>query len=161
MAFKSLTLNIDNVVIKYQDPVPYPIDTTLANVVNAGDQVWYDTTNHFIASVDTEAHAATFAGVASDGSSIQPYSVVFATPQIGVWTKGIFRFKTTIGDTYRDGDKVYEAGDHAGDAQTVTNQTGTNVLGTIVMPPGITSIAAAAGVQVQVKISPLWPVLQG
>lgn len=160
MAYKSTTASVDNVVKLYQDPVPYPQDTTLANVINAGDLVWYDTSNHWVASVDTDGHAATFAGVALDGASIQPYSTVFATPQIPVGTKGIFRFFTTSGDTYHDGDKVYQTTSAAGTPQTITNTQGgnSNVLGTVVMPPSITSIAGGAGIQVQVKISPLWPV---
>lgn len=160
MSYSSATASVDNVVKLYQDPVPYPQDTAGNNIVNAGDQVWYDATNHWIASVDTDAHAATFAGVALDGAFIQPYSTKFYMPQLPVGTKGIFRFKTTSGDTYHDGDKVYQTTSGAGDPQTVTNTQGgnSNVLGTIVMPPGITSIAAATGVLVQVKISPLWPV---
>jgi hypothetical protein len=160
MAYVSLTASIDNIVIKYQDPVPYPQDTSLANVINAGDLVWYDTANHWIASVDTDAHAATFAGVAMDGSSIQPYTTKFAMPQLPVMTKGIARFKGTSGDTYHDGDSVYQTTSAAGDPQTITNTAGgnTHVLGTIVLPPGITSAAFAAGTLYQVKISPLWPV---
>lgn len=161
MAYKSLSLSIDTVVKLYQDPVPYPQDTSGNNLINAGDFVWYDTSNHWIASVDTEGHAATFAGVVLDGSYIQPYNKQFFADQLPVGTKGIFRAFTTVGDTYHDGDKVYQGTSGGGTPQFITNQTGTNVLGTIVMPPGVTSIAAATGVQVQVKISPLWPVLQG
>lgn len=162
MSYKSLTLSIDNVVKAYQDPVPYPQDTSGANIINGGDLVWYDTANHWIAAVDTDAHAATFAGVAMDGSFIQPYSKAFYGDQLPVLTKGICRFSTTSGDTYHDGDKVYQTTSVAGNPQTITNTQGgnSNVLGTIVLPPGITSIAAATGVTVQVKISPLWPVTE-
>lgn len=160
MSYKSLTASIDNVVKLYQDPVPYPQDISGANIINGGDMVWYDTSNHWVAALDTDAHAAEFAGVAMDGSSIQPYNTAFYMPQLPIATKGIFRFFTTTGDTYHDGDKVYQTTSASGNPQTVTNTQGgnSNVLGTIVLPPGITSVVAAAGVQVQVKISPLWPV---
>jgi hypothetical protein len=162
MSYSSATASIDNVVKLYQDPLPYPQDTTGANQVNAGDLVWMDTTNHWIASIDTDAHAAYFAGVALDGAYIQPYNTKFYMPQLPVGVKGIFRFSTTSGDTYHHGDAVYQTTSGAGNPQTITNTQGgnTHVLGTIVLPPGITSIAAATGTLVQVQISPLWPVLQ-
>lgn len=162
MSYNSVTLSIDNVVKLYQDPVPYYCDPSGANNVNAGDLVWFDSSNHWVASIDTDGHAATFAGVALEGSFIQPYSTKFYTPQLPVGTKGIFRFSGTSGDTYHDGDKVYQTTSAAGGPQTITNTQGgnSNVLGTIVLPPGITSAAYAAGSLYQVKISPLWPVTE-
>lgn len=157
MAYLSTTTPKNNVVKLYQDPVPYPQDTTLANVVNAGDLVWMDTSNHFIASIDNETHAAFFAGVALDGPYIQPYSTKFAQPQLPVGKKGIFRMKMTSGDTYSHGDALYIGAD----AQTVTKVVGTNILGTVALPPGVTSLAYVAGGELQIQISPLWPVLQG
>lgn len=163
MAYSSATASLDNIVKLYQDPVAYPQDIAGNNIVNAGDLVWFDTSNHWIASIDTDAHAATFCGVAMDGAYIQPYTTKFYMPQLPVMTKGIARFKGTSGDTYHTGDPVYQTTSGAGDPQTITNTAGgnTHILGVIVLPPGITSAAFAAGTLYQVNISPLWPVLMG
>ena len=160
MSYASPTTNQNNVIKLYQDPVPYQIDTTFTNLVNAGDLLWFDSTNHWVASIDTEAHAAYFCGVALDGAYIQPYSTKFAAAEIPVGVKGIFRMKTIAG-TYYDGLAVYQGTVAGGDPQTVTAVVGTNIIGTVVLPPGITSVVGGAGVYVQVKISPLFPVLQG
>ena len=156
MSYSSTTIGIDNVVLRGADPIPFPIDTTGSNDVMAGDAVWMDTTNHWVASVDSDAHAAYFAGVAMDGSYIQPYSSKKYSPQIPVLTKGVVRFLMTSGDTYHDGDSVYIGAT----PQTITNTAGgsTHVIGYVKLPPNITSLAYAAGSYVQVQITPLWPV---
>lgn len=147
------------VIIAYIDPVPYPIATDGTFDINAGDQVWFDTSVHFIKALDSNAHAAYFAGVAEGGSYIQPYSVKEYNLQIGIWTKGIFSFFSTTGDTYHDGDPVYIGAD----AQTVTNTIGGNtvVLGVVKLGPGVSSLAGLTGVTlVNVEIAPTFPVVQ-
>lgn len=161
MSYKTNSVgSVNNIINKYQDPVPYPQDTSGANLINAGDLVWYDTSNHWIAALDTDAHAAEYAGVAMNGSNLAVYTTAFYGAQIPVLTKGIVGLFGTSGDTYHDGDSVYQTTSASGTPQTITNTAGANthVLGTIVLPPGITSSAYAAGTRYQVKISPLWPV---
>ncbi len=152
-----MTTPTDNVVIKYQEPVPYPIATDGNSDINQGDQVYLDTSAHLVKPLGTsdDTNAATFVGVAMDGSYIQPYSQKKYSDQIPVLTKGICRFNSTTGDTYHDGDAVYVGVD----AQTVTNTVGglTKKIGYVKLAPGITSIAGAAGVTVEIEIQPQFP----
>lgn len=154
------TASIDNIVKTYQDPVPYPIKTDGTADVNAGDQVYFDTSAKVVKSLGTsdDTNAANFAGIAMDGSFIQPYSAkqYDLGGQIPVLTRGIVRMKTTVGDTYQAGQPLYVGVD----AQTVTNTVGglTKKIGYVVMPPAQTSIAGGAGIFIQMEISTLFPV---
>lgn len=149
----------DNLVEKQQpSPLSFPILTDGTADINQGDQLYMDTTNHVVkplgASDDT--NAANFCGVAQDGSFIQPYSAKVYADRIPVGTKGVFRFNTTVGDTYHDGDALYVGAD----AQTVTNTVGalTKKIGYVKLAPGQSTLAGAAGVTVEAQITPLWPV---
>lgn len=152
------TTATDNVVVRMAQPVPAAIDKTGSNDINQGDQVYFDTTAHQVKALGAsdDTNAANFYGVAGSSSYIQPYATKVYADMIPVYNKGIFRFKTTAGDTYTNGNKVYVGAD----AQTVTNTVGglTKVLGIVVLPPGITSLAGASGVFVEVQIAPLYPV---
>jgi len=152
------TSQTDNVVIRVAPPLPFPILKDGTADINQGDQVYMDTTNHVAKSLGAsdDTNAATFAGVAAEGSFIQPYSAKVYSDQIPVFTKGVFRFKTTTGDTYHDGDTLYVGAD----AQTVTNTVGalTKKIGYVKLPPGVATIAGGAGITVEAQITPLWPV---
>lgn len=151
------TIPTDNVVQRLSNPVPMPILTDGTSDINQGDQVYLDTSNHVVKSLGAsdDTNAATYVGVALDGSYIQPYSVKEYSPQIPVLTKGICRFKTTSGDTYHTGDAVYVGAD----CQTVTNTVGglTKKIGYVNLPPSVSSLAGGAGITVEIWIEAQWP----
>lgn len=157
-----MTTAIDNLVSRGDvAPVPYPIDTAgtvAAHDIKQGDMLWMDTSNKYVLPLDTDAHAAYFCGVAGDGSFIQSYAPKVYADQIPVRTKGTFRFKTTVGETYYDGQSVYGGAD----AQTVSEAAGvgssTYPVGVVKLSPGQTSLLAAAGF-VEVQINPRFPAL--
>lgn len=158
-----MTTHVDNVVIREDvAPIPYPADPANAagTQFNQGDMLWYDTSVHYVKPLDSDAHAAYFAGVALDGSYIQVYSEKKYVDQAPVGSKGIFRFKTTVGETILDGNPVYIGAD----AQTVSNVAaaggGTSYpVGVVRLAPGVTSLTGAAGVTVEVHINTRFPAL--
>ena len=152
------TANTDNVVVRVANPIAAAILKDGTADINQGDQVYYDTSAHVVKSLGTsdDTNAANFYGVAGDGSFIQPYATKVYADMIPVYNKGVFRFKSTVGDTYTNGNKVYVGAD----AQTITNTIGgnTKVLGIVILPPGITSLAGAVGTFVEVQIEAQYPV---
>ena len=146
----------DNVVIRTEDPLPMPIDKTGSNDINQGDLVYMDTTAHQVKPLDTDAHAnGGFAGVAAEGSYIQPYATKVYSDQIPVYAKGTFRFKSTAGDTMHDGDTCFIGAD----AQTITTTDpgSGHSIGVVHLAAGITSLAGGTTVTVEVRITALWP----
>lgn len=142
---------------------PWPIDKGGSFDINQGDMVWFDTTAHEMKPADTDAHMASFAGVACDSSVISLYTnpsnaaVKQYSDGLMVLTEGVFFFKTTAGDTYHPGDTVYIGAD----AQTVTNTVGGNThpVGVVMIINGAasTTVAGATGTTVGVLILPQWP----
>jgi len=155
-----MTTGIDNLVQGGEfSPMPYPIDTGGTYGFNQGDMLCYDTSAHYVKVVSSDATAAYFCGVAGDGPYIQPYSTKEYADQVAVRTRGVFRFKTTAGETYLDGQAVYIGAD----AQTVSNTAsaggGTSYpVGVVKLPVGITSLLAAVG-YVEVHITVRFPAL--
>lgn len=153
----SATLATDNVVIKHQEPVTFQTDQTGANDFNLGDLLYMDTSAHQAKPlINSDANAATFCGVAMNGSFVNVYGTKKYFDLVPVLTKGVVRLFTTVGDTYHEGDPVYVGVD----AQTVTNTVGglTKKLGYVKLSAGQTSLAGGAGITVEVQITPLWPV---
>lgn len=144
--------------IGFEQKVPCKVLTNGTADINQGDQVYVDTSAHCVKAVASDANAQFFRGVAADTS----FRNLYGTKQypdsgtIQVYVAGIFFFNTTSGDTYTDEDKVYVGAD----AQTITNTAGGNTyeLGVIKLRPGVSSLAYAAGVTVDVQIQPRWPV---
>jgi hypothetical protein len=157
------TTGTDNVVIREDvAPIPYPTDSANAagTQFNQGDMLFMDTSVHYVKPLDTDAHAAYFVGVALDGSYLQVYSDKKYADQVPVGSKGIFRFKTTVGETITDGNPVYIGAD----AQTVSNVAaaggGTSYpVGVTRLAPGVTSLTGAAGVFVEVHLNTRFPAL--
>lgn len=153
----SATTATDNVVVKYQEPVQFQTDQTGSNDFNLGDLLYMDTSAHQAKPlINSDTNAATFCGIAMNGSFVNVYGTKKYFDLVPVLTKGIVRLFTTVGDTYHDGDTVYVGAD----AQTITNTVGglTKKLGYVKLAAGITSLAGAAGVTVEIQITPLWPV---
>lgn len=146
----------NNQVLVGNNPLSYPVLTDGTYDINQGDQVYWDSSGHVVKPVDTNGHAATFAGVAAQSSYMNPYGTkIYPQGSIEVWTKGKYTFKTTVGDTLNHGDPVYLGAD----AQTVTNQDpgGGNVIGYVWLPLGGTAVTGATGTNIDVVIKALFP----
>jgi len=122
--------------------------------INQGDLLVHDDTNHVAALATNDASIAKLIGVAEESFPINSLGTGDgSTRQLSVqvgWGD-VYEFKTTSGDTYHDGDQVYIGAD----AQTVTNTAGgaTHPLGIVRLPIGVASVAAAAGVTVDVLVN--------
>lgn len=129
--------------------VPLP---ALSTPVNQGDLMYWDDVVGVARVLDSDAHAATLMGVAAKTnpftSSLGPTTDGFMDIDSG----GIFEFTGSSSDTYGPLDAVY----YGVDAQTVTNQVGSNIIGYIMLPKGVSSLAG--GVKVQVWVIPKYPV---
>ncbi len=156
----SATNPTDNVVIKLREPNTFQTDQTGSNDFNLGDMVYMDTSAHQVKPlINSDANAATFAGIAMNGTSVNVYGTKKYFDLVPILEEGNVRLFTTTGDTYHDGDAVYVGAD----AQTITNTAGglTKKLGYVKLPAGITSIAGGSGITVEINITPLWPVTIG
>lgn len=156
----SATQSTDNVVIKLREPNTFQTDQTGSNDFNLGDMLYMDTTAHQAKPlINSDTNAATFCGIAMNGSFVNVYGTKKYFDLVPVLQEGNVRLFTTAGDTYHDGDTVYVGAD----AQTITNTVGglTKKLGYVKLPAGITSIAGGVGVTVEINITPLWPVTIG
>lgn len=136
------------------DGYTHPVATDGTFDINEGDLVWFDTSVHILKALDTDAHAAYLAGYALDSSFINLYGQKKYDPGMVAVASGIWRGKTTSGDTYHHGDTVYLGAD----AQTITNTAGGNThgVGVIYLPFGNT-VAAADSALIEVIILPQWP----
>ncbi len=149
------TTPIDNQVLGGElAPIPYPVDTAGNYPFNQGDLLWFDSSAKFVKALDSDAHAAYSVGVASDTSPLQVYSAKSYPDSIGVNRRGVYRFKTTPAETYAEGTALYIGAD----AQTITTVTGSYSVGVAKMAPGVASVTGAAGVYVEVEITPKYPV---
>jgi hypothetical protein len=150
------TVQQDNVVIELATPIPYPIKTDGTADINGGDLVYFDTSAKVVKSLgNSTTQAALLAGLAKNGSFIQPYSSAKYFNQIPVLQKGIVSLNTTAAETYAEGDPVY----YGGDAQTITNVDpgGATLLGYVKLGQGITSLTGASGVKVNVLLRVNYP----
>jgi predicted RecA/RadA family phage recombinase len=132
----------------------FPVSNGGSFDINQGDLVYFDTSAHYLKPLDSDAHAATFVGVAYDSSFLNLYGQKKYDDGITVQQKGVARLFQTAGDTYHDGDTVYLGAD----AQTITNTAGgsTHPLGVIFLPMGNT-VTGAAGALIEVRLLPQFP----
>lgn len=131
-----------------QMPLPCADST---NPINAGDLVYLDTSAHVVKTVDTDSHAASFVGVALQPSHVSSNLDNGTIPgQAGIMVAwdAVVSMKTTAAETYYTGDAVYIGAD----AQTIQKTTGTNKIGTVILPVGVASLVGATGVYVQIYI---------
>lgn len=154
------TTSQNNQIHNESTPLYYPVLTDGTYDVNQGDAVWFDSSVHAVKPVDSDAHAAYFAGVALQQSKLNVYGTA-QYPQAGIQvaTRGVFKFKTTAGDTLNHGDAVYIGAD----AQTVTNTAGgkTSKIGYVWLRPGQSAVSGASGTNIEVLITPLFPITGG
>jgi hypothetical protein len=155
------TSHVDNLVQGGEfAPVDYPIDTSGTYDFNQGDMLYFDTSAHFVKVVSSDATAAYFCGVAGEGPYIQVFSQKKYADRIPVLARGGFRFKTTAGETYYDGDAVYIGADAQTVSKAASQGGGTsNPVGVVVLAAGQTSLLAAATGFVEVKITARFPAL--
>lgn len=119
--------------------------------INQGDLVYLDAAAHIIKALDTDAHAAAAVGVALQPSAVSSnldLSTAPAQPAIMVGWDLVATLKTTAAETYYHGTTVYLGAD----AQTITTVVGTNAIGVVVLPVGVSSVTGASGVSVGVLV---------
>jgi hypothetical protein len=125
--------------------------------ITQGSLVYLDTSAHYIKLLDTDGHAATLMGVALQPSvvtsNLDNGSGVGAENAIMVGWDCVALLGSTAGDTYHYGDAVYVGAD----SQTVTNTVGalTKILGTVILPKGVSSVTGASGTLIQVLVKSL------
>jgi hypothetical protein len=135
--------------------------------INQGDMVCWDSSlnssNGGLRVVAAQADMATYMGVAMQQSPFASLGDVFNT--IEVRRGGAVRFNTTAAETYKMFTKVFFS--ETVDAQTIVASTNsgarTVACGYIILPQqltmsGATTLVGAAGVQVQVWLTPAFPV---
>lgn len=135
--------------------LPYPIIKDGTFDINGGDLVYYDTTAKIIKVLDdATTHCAYFAGMALNGSYIQPYTTKQYMADIPVMTKGRIRLNTTSGDTYAHGDALY----FGADAQTVTKtDPGAGVIIGYAWIEGGGTLAGGTGVKLDLTLAVRYP----
>lgn len=150
-----MSTTAQNNIVLQQKMMYFPIDQTGANDINQGDLVYMDTSAKLIKSLGTsdDTNAAHLVGVAAASSFIQPYSTKKYQPTIPVMISGLASFNTTSGDTYNEGDALYAGAD----AQTVTNQSASHIIGYAKMRQNQSAVAGGAGVTIDVQIVPEYP----
>jgi hypothetical protein len=152
------TVQQNNVVILKEQPAMYPAAVDGTFDIKAGDLVYFDTSAKIIKTLDSDAHAAYLAGLATQGSYIQPYSTKEYLPSIAVARKAIVKLYTTTGDTYYHGDAVY----WGGTAQRITNTVGgmSYIIGYVVLDKD-SAAGGLAGLtdvtQVKIDLTPRHP----
>jgi predicted RecA/RadA family phage recombinase len=156
------TTSQNNQVFDKSSPLWYPVLTDGTYDINQGDLLWYDASVHVVKPLDSDAHAAYFAGVALQQSNTTVYGTkTYPTGGVEVATQGIFKFKTITGDTLNHGDAVY----FSTDGQTVTNTAGgmTHPIGYVWLKPGQSAVSGATGgsVLIEVMIAPVFPIVGG
>jgi len=122
--------------------------------VHVGDLMYMDQTAHLAKPLDSDAHAATLIGVAAQPSQVSSNldnGSIPAEKAVVVQSSGVFGLQTTASEVYYPGQPVYAGAD----AQTITNVTGSNIIGWVILPVGVASITGAAGVSVGVYVRSL------
>lgn len=132
--------------------IQYPCDNS-TGAIKAGDLLWQDGSTYLAKPLDTDAHAASFIGVAAGPSVVSSgidNATVPAEKVVQADSEGIFSMKSTAGDTFHPGEAVYIGAD----AQTVTNTVGTmtHPIGYVVLPIGVLAVVGGAGVDVTVYL---------
>lgn len=140
------------------NPADYRLDPTGTNPVELGDLVYWDNANRYLKKM-TAGNGPNFLGVA-EGHGPTPVSQIDnqanLIPSIRVQHTGIARMKTTAADSLSHGDELVIGAD----AQTVLKRTGeavTEIIGYVWNPTASAAVTGAAGVQINVVLSPQYP----
>jgi hypothetical protein len=147
------TTQQDNLVIAFAPPVEFPIKTDATADINGGDLVYFDTSAYVVKSLDSDAHAQYFVGMAGNGSYINVYGTKKYFDSIPVYQKAQVRLKTTAAETYYEATAVYAGAD----AQTITTVAGSYLVGYCKMSVGATSVTGATGTLIEVMLYPRYP----
>jgi hypothetical protein len=158
------TTNINNVVKDVRSDVSqitYPLDSSGSNDFHQGDLLYWDSAAHVVKALDTDAHAATFVGVALKASDLSLYvnqasgnAVKHYEPSALVGFGCVVSLKTTNAETYNDNVALYIGAD----AQTVTTVSGTNSIGVVKLRNGQSAVTGAAGVKIDVLLTAKSPI---
>jgi hypothetical protein len=147
--------NLKNVV-GTERKLPYPILDDGTADINGGDLVYWDSANHVVKALDSDANAEFIAGVAEDTSFTNLYGTKKYKSQMNCYVGAICAFYATVGETYAHLDAV----GFGGDAQTIGLIAGgvTKKIGYILLRPGAVPAAAVAGDKVEVLVIAQVPV---
>jgi hypothetical protein len=148
-----MTTERDNIVKAFADPVEFPIDATGSYDFKGGDLLFWDSSAKVVKPVVADASVQYLAGIAGNGSFLQPYSTKVYNKSVPVYQKVIASLLTTGSETYYHLTPVYAGAD----AQTVTTVAGSYIVGYCIMRPGASSLAAGTGVRVDVLLAPVEP----
>lgn len=137
----------------------YPILKDGTADINAGDNLYWDSSAKVVKALDSDAHAATYVGVASDKSYAQLYATKKYVTVLPVAFKGIRKFTSVNGVTYNHGDAVY----FSTNAQTVTSTDpgGGHAIGKVWLQNGQSAISGDGTNEIPVLIVPQFPVAGG
>ncbi len=119
--------------------------------IKQGELVYLDVAAGLGKPVASDANAATLMGVALQPSKVSSNLDTTSAPAektVMVGWSLVAMMKTTAAEVYNYGEAVYLGAD----AQTVTVVVGTNMIGKVILPAGVTSVTGAAGVLVPVYI---------
>jgi hypothetical protein len=141
------------------------VPIVLGQAINQGDVVMWDTTlnsgNGGLRVAASQADMATYMGVAGQQSPIA--SLGDQINNLQIFIGGVFRFHTTAAEVYKMFTKVFLS--ETADAQTIiANATGRTIaVGYVIIPQelvmkGVLTITGAAGIDVQVWLTPNFPV---
>jgi hypothetical protein len=164
------TLNRDNIVKASNFDIRklnYPLSTGGSFDYQAGDLLWFDTSAGYVKPLDSDAHAAYLCGVALRPAYLGPYvgfNLAAGPGQVKNYYNDALvgiecevSLYTTSGDTYTDGTAVY----YGANAQTITSQAASHIIGYVKLPSGtapLTNIAGSATQLVTVALTIAYPV---
>lgn len=137
--------------------------------INQGDFIMWDTTlnagNGGLRTPATQGDMATYMGVSKQQSPIASLGDLINT--IAIRNGGVVRVHTTPAETYTMFQKVFF--NETIDVQTITSNTNSGArtlpVGYIILPQqlamgGSTNLLGAAGIDIQVWLSPQYPIVQ-
>ena len=160
------TVSIDPHVYDTFDNLISPVPIVATETINQGDLLVWDATlnagNGAARTPVTQADMADYLGVSNGQNPVR--SLNDTSNYIPMYNKGVMRFQTTAGEVYTHLQKVFF--NETLSVQTITNGTNagarTVAVGFVCLEPqlimaGTTSLTGAAGVVVNVFITPTFP----
>lgn len=148
------TVATNNKLTTYRGGVlGYPVDQAGASAFNQGDLVYFDTSALVLKAITSDANCQYLAGVALISSSLALYAaadtqtaVKNIEPFAPVGFGDVFGLLGIAGQTYAHGTSVY----YSTDAQHVTAQAGSYLIGKVWNPAATAALSGAVTVPVLV-----------
>lgn len=130
--------------------LPGPCDHAVS-AIEQGDLVYFDTADNLVKKVASDANCASLLGVAKQPSQVSSSIDNSGAPkekQVQVSAATVHLMESTAADVYNTGDLVYIGAN----SKRVTKVAATNAVGRVVLPPGVSSVTGAVGVEIPVLI---------